>query len=266
MPRSYTDQAGVAANFEPPIVDAGVTIINLNNYNGNIDLRLDNATNGDAFMYSRVSAEGPFTANTLLTFAGAGLIDADGVCYDGDGDGNCEGTFNNDDDFVFGNIGGANLRFGRLRIDTEVSSEQIAMNVPLLAEYYNGTSYVLNPDDQCTGIARTELTLASPFQSAETDGDVQICEAGGTSTMTVTNDPFASGDGNLVFTPPGANCEGYTDILIDLSVLGLDHLKFDWDDEDGMNNGPYDDDPSGRATFGILSRPKEVIYTREPWN
>ena len=266
LPRTYTDQAGPAASFEPPIIDTDVTVLNLGNYNGNIDLRLDNGTNGDAFMYSRTTAEAPFNASVLLTFAGSGLVDSDGICYDGDGDGICEGSINTDDDFVFGTISGAELRFGRLVIGEEVSSELIDMNVPLTAEYYNGSGYVVNQDDQCTGIASTDLVMSNTLESMQTDGNIQVCEAGGSTSMTVTNNPFVSGDGLLTFTAPGTACEGFTDIQVDLSTLGLDYLRFDWNDDDGMNDGPYDDDPTGRATFGILSRPKEIIYTREPWN
>ena len=265
LPRNYTDQAGAAANLQPPIIDTTVSVLDLNNYNGYVDLRLDSGTNGDAFMYSRVTPEAPFPASVLLTFTGAGLIDSDGICYDGNGDGICEGTINNNDDFAYGTIGGVELRFGRLVIGEEVSSEVIDMNVPVTAEYFNGTGYVTNQDDQCTGIASTDLSLSNTLQSAQTDGNIQICEAGGTTNMTVGSNPFAAGVGMLTFTAPGASCEGFTNIDVNLSTLGLDYLRFDWQDADGLNNGPYTDDPTGRATFGILSRPKDIIYTREPW-
>lgn len=83
--------------------------------------------------------------------------------------------------------------------------------------------------------------------------------------MSVTNEPFVLGEGLLAFTAPGTACTGFADISVDLSPLLLDYLQFDWDDDDGLGNGPYDGNPVGRASFGILSRPKEVIYTREPW-
>ena len=139
------------------------------------------------------------------------------------------------------------------------------MNVPLTAEYYNGTGYAVNTDDACTAIAATDLVLSSPYEAAKTNGTIKICAAGGTSTMTVTHNPFVAGNGLLTFTAPGASCTGFTNIDIDLHSLNKDYLMFDWNNDDGLNDGPYNVNPSGRASFGILSRPKHVIYTREPW-
>lgn len=84
--------------------------------------------------------------------------------------------------------------------------------------------------------------------------------------MSVDNSPmFSAGVGGLTFTAPGTSCRGISDINIDLTALGLEFLQYDWTDDDGSSDGPYDENPAGRATFGILSRPREVIYTREPW-
>ena len=65
----------------------------------------------------------------------------------------------------------------------------------------------------------------------------------------------------------------FADITVDLTNspgIGMEYLMFDWDGEDQPEGSPdgyiYDDNPTGRATFGIISRPKQVIYTREPWN
>ncbi|MBF8269211.1 MAG: hypothetical protein HW386_920, partial [Gammaproteobacteria bacterium] len=235
-------------------------------YNGQGTLSLTaGSSGGDSFMYDRgTAAAAPFNADVDATFTANDLKDSDNVCYDPDDNDTCDPLTISG--ITGSGTGTAQQRFGRLNIGKEVSSTMIAVNVPLTAEYYNGTSYVVNTDDQCTGIASNELTLSNTNQSAETDGDIEICEAGGTTTMSVTNNPLVSGDGLLSFTAPGASCEGFTNILIDLSLLNLNHLRFDWEDEDGSNNGPYDQNPQGRATFGIISRPKEIIYTREPWN
>ena len=140
------------------------------------------------------------------------------------------------------------------------------MNVSMQAEYYDGAGFIPNPDDSCTGIAATELVLSNTIEQGQTDAGIAVCAAGGETTMSVSNDPFAGGEGGLVFTAPGTQCRGFTDIGVDLDSLGLDYLQYDWVDDDGMDDGPYDQDPAGRATFGIISRPKAVIYTREPWN
>jgi len=259
--RTYIDQvAGTDHSFSASAVSV-VTLGGQTDYDGAGTLATSAGTSGDIFRYGRVNLKAPFAAKINLNFTTADLTDSDGVCYDANADGTCDG-------FTISNIGGASMRFGRLKIGSEASSESVGLTaVPMLnAEYYNGTGFVTNTNDVCTGISATQLTLSSPYEHAETDANVKICEAGGTTTMTVTNNPFVSGQGLLSFTPPGPACTGAADILIDLSTLNLSHLHYDWDDADGLHNGPYDSNPQGRVSFGIISRPKEVIYTREPWN
>ena len=259
--RSYSDQVSGADHTFAGTPASAVTLGGDTDYDGTGTLATAAGSSGDVLRYGRVSPKAPFVADINLNVTAADLTDSDGVCYDATADGTC-------DSYTISNIGGASLRFGRLKIGSEVSSESMGITAaPMLkTEYYNGTGYVTNTNDVCTGISATQLTLSSPYEPAETDGNVKICEAGGTTTMTVTNNPFVAGQGLLSFTPPGPACTGFADILIDLSTLNLNHLQFDWDDDDGLHNGPYDDNPRGRATFGIMSRPKEVIYTREPWN
>ena len=43
--------------------------------------------------------------------------------------------------------------------------------------------------------------------------------------------------------------------------LDMEWLFYDWDD-----NGMFDNNPTGRVTFGIFQGPSEFIYLREPWN
>ncbi len=49
-----------------------------------------------------------------------------------------------------------------------------------------------------------------------------------------------------------------------LDVVGSDDpwLQYDWDDDDGMEDGPFDDNPTGRTTFGIFNGPRDFIYIR----
>jgi len=42
-------------------------------------------------------------------------------------------------------------------------------------------------------------------------------------------------------------------------------LQYDWDDDDDLGDGPYDDNPAGRGAFGVFEGPREFIYIREPW-
>ena len=230
----------------------------------------------DSFLFDRSSvdlnviippAEGTrFLANVDLTIDAGSLTDLDTVCFDtGTG---CE-------NYIISAITGTELRFGRLVLGTAVGSELLPVSVPFQVEYFDGTNFVVNTDDVCTSLAVTDLTLDSAVEAAQTDGDIDISNATscsdpgetGVATAAVTNDPFVSGFGDLSFslTTPAAGCTGYIDINTDLSILAIDWLRYDWDDDDGNEDGPYDDNPAGRAEFGLYEGPSEYIYIREPW-
>jgi len=88
------------------------------------------------------------------------------------------------------------------------------------------------------------------------------------TTATMANSPLLAGEGGLSFdvATPAAACTGYADVTVDLAVdgigpgLDIDWLQFDWD-----GDGFYDNNPAGRATFGVFAGPREFIYIREPW-
>jgi hypothetical protein len=94
---------------------------------------------------------------------------------------------------------------------------------------------------------------------------------GTTSITPVGAHAITAGNGSLVFSAPDdadATADtGYVDIEIHLGGAGSNDpwLQYDWDDLDGMADGPYDGNPTGRATFGIYTGPRDFIYIREPW-
>ncbi len=223
-------------------------------------------TDQDAFLFDRASidlnaAEGaPFVADIDLQIAAASFTDTDTVCYDtGSG---CQG-------FIISGISGTELRFGRLVIGTAAGSELIPVTVPFQTEYFDGANFIVNAADACTSIVVTDLNLVSGVEGPETDGTIDIsnapgCSGSGEATGAVSNSPFIDGIGELIFNlaAPPAGCTGFIDITpASLSTW----LQFDWDDDDGNDDGPYDDFPIGRADFGIFEGPSEYIYIREPW-
>ena len=67
---------------------------------------------------------------------------------------------------------------------------------------------------------------------------------------------LTAGDAGLALSSPGAGNTGH----FDLSPAGEDTpwLFGDWD-----GDGSYDDNPTGRATFGVFSGSDQLIYRRE---
>jgi len=274
LARTYTDQAVVAATFAE-VQDATATLTNHTDFDGDGTLALDDVDNGDAFIYARVSEEAQFSADVDLGFTAVTLTDGDGACYDPTNDGTC-------DAYVITGVSGTDLRFGRLIIGTAAGSELLPLSVPVRTEYFDGTAFITNTDDACTLLAVTDLDLDSAVEAGQTDGDVDIsngagCAGTGVATATIANTPFVNGDAGLSFSvaSPAAGCTGYADVTLDLGAIPLTigaitypdmtFLQYDWADADGLGDGPYDENPAGRATFGIFAGPQEFIYIREPW-
>jgi MSHA biogenesis protein MshQ len=250
MDRNYTDQAGALATFAD-VQDTDVILDGDLDFDGIGTLALENGTDGDAFNYMRVSEEGEFTADVDATFNAAALTDNDNVCY-GPGFGTCE-------DYTIAGITDAHLRFGRLVIGSAAGSELLPVTVPLRTEYFNGTMFVINEDDNCTGLdLAVDIELSNPetMGGAPQPGDTTMTVNSGSSDIT-SGDPvtFTGGQATLTFSPPGANNTGYIDIQ-----STLDYLLDDTDDD-----GNFDDNPTGRATFGVFEGPGTYIYIREPW-
>ncbi|MBC8503627.1 MAG: hypothetical protein H8D34_02145 [Chloroflexi bacterium] len=132
--------------------------------------------------------------------------------------------------------------------------------MPMTAQYFDGSNFVLNTDDNLTALATTDLILTSVAQAGETDGDI-VVTTGNTSIANIANNPLLAGDAALSFCPPGSPActpasgnSGSIDVQIDLSLLP--YLKFDW-------LGTGDADPIARATFGIFSGNSKQIYYRQ---
>lgn len=235
------------------------TLSGAGDYDGKGILTLPAGNAGDEFLYARgATPVAPFNAKVDAVFPAGDLTDSDGICYDPDQNGSCDAF--RIDDITGTGPGTAQQRFGRLVIGSAFGSELLPLAIALRAEYFDGTAFVVNTDDVCTGFAPADLVLSSAVESGQTDGNVQVAP-GGVTTATVANDPFAAGEGGLTLSAPGEGNTGHVDITVDLGTLGMEWLRFDTD-----GDGSHDDDPVGRASFGIYPGDGDFIYIREPWD
>lgn len=158
------------------------------------------------------------------------------------------------------------IRFGRLVVESAAGSERAPIDQPLRAEYWNDGTWQLHGDDGCT-----QLALAGEVELANDDdpdspvaGDQPIDVADGTTDLTSnTTDPveLAAGEAVLTFAETGAGNTGWVDTTLTLDA-DLPWLRHDWDDADGGGDGPYDDLPTGRVTFGIYGGNDAWIHLR----
>ncbi|MBM2830832.1 MAG: hypothetical protein HW411_1622, partial [Gammaproteobacteria bacterium] len=162
------------------------------------------------------------------------------------------------------------LRFGRLVAVNASGSELLPLGLLLRAEYFDGTTYTTNSDDGCTALTLAGgIDLSNPQTSggAPQPGTTAMTVGGGTSSITSGDVALSGGEDTLTFSAPGAGNVGFIDVLVDVDGAGLDHLLYDWDgiDNPAPDGLMFDDNPSGRVTFGIFAGPQEFIYIREPW-
>jgi MSHA biogenesis protein MshQ len=120
--------------------------------------------------------------------------------------------------------------------------------VPLWAQYWNGTAFVMHASDACTQLVTADLRMTPVPPGLPT-------------APTIANNPLLLGDAGLSLSPPGAGNTGYVDLEFDLSIAtgaALPWLRYDWD-----GDTIHDDNPTGRATFGIYAGSAPIIYQRE---
>jgi len=188
---------------------------------------------------TRPSPVTPFDAEIALSFD---LLDTDGVAWSGAGQYSFgEATAGNG--IAFDN--GKEMRFGRIVLSSAHGSELLTLLVPLRAEDFEGSSFILNSADGFTTLSTIELGMT-------------LNPVGLATTPSIGSAPLLLGDANLTLSPPGANNTGTADLVYDLGAAGLSHLLFDWD-----GDGSHDDNPSSRATFGVFSGDDPVIFIRE---
>jgi MSHA biogenesis protein MshQ len=268
LDRNYADNSGVGGlvtvldDATPP---TPVATSDLDDYDGQVILTMNNGTDGDMFAYGRSALQAEFNADVSVTFtSNTGASNTDDL---NDDDDVCVGDGSTCIDYNIASITGARMLFGRLAIGTAAGSELLPIQVPFQTEYYNGTAFEVNGDDGCTTIDDAvavigipDLVLTNLIDGTQTDGTIQIC-AGGASTLSMVNATLVAGLGGLSFTAPGDSCVGYSDITLDLTTHGINYLQYDWLADDAT----FDDDPKGRVDFGIFEGSKSHIYIREPW-
>jgi len=148
------------------------------------------------------------------------------------------------------------VRFGRWYLGNSYGPETSPITVPMQLQYWNGTSFVINTLDSTTTFNATQMAV--------NDDDISpgISTASGVGA-------FVSGIidpdgilGEISLSAPGAGNQG--DVLINYTAPVW--LLFDWDNVDDSFDGPYDDNPSATATFGLFRGNDRIIYQREVHN
>lgn len=188
----------------------------------------------DRLTYDKpAAAVSPFSTMVDLNVLSSDLQDSDGVCYDPENDETCNS-------FTLSTILGGEQRYGRMQLQNTYGPETLPLTVPILTEYYDGTSYILNNLDSCTVYNSSILRPVSPMA------------VGAGETISSGSGTLSDGLGyNLTLSTPGVGNDGSIILEYDLDAAGLEWLKF---------NG---NNPTAKATFGIFKGNERLIYMRE---
>lgn len=181
-------------------------------------------------------------------------------------------SLNLDTDSTAGNdryeIGSTAVRFGRLRLLNAHGSDRLNLPIPIKTEYWSGSSFITNTDDNCTSISAANVVVDGH------QGGIGVANV--SNANVVVGSTFAAGVGSLRLNKPACSTvcsRGSVNVCVDLgndltapptcaatSSAGMPWLQGRWSAISGQP--AFDDDPHIRATFGVL-RSGPVIYTRE---
>jgi MSHA biogenesis protein MshQ len=153
------------------------------------------------------------------------------------------------------NVGSTKVRYGRIRLNNAIGSDLLTLPVPLTVQYWNGTAWVINSQDNCTQapVPVAVATTAPPNPGLSFYPVTTLNNLASGDTTATTNTPFVGGNGALILSAPSSAHYGFVDVVIAAPV----YLKFTW-----VSSTPSD--PRARATFGsYYHNSNQFIYQRE---
>ncbi|HHF2987948.1 TPA: DUF6701 domain-containing protein [Vibrio alginolyticus] len=145
------------------------------------------------------------------------------------------------------------IRFGRVDLDDVGGNQGSTLHVPLRVEYWNGSRFIVNPDDSQTKV----------FGEIEDDSQVHIWPTDNSAKEVTLGDggTVSSGSSRSITATQAEPYRQQTRVWLDLddSKNGLPWLKYNWD-----NKKAGEENPSSVVTFGIHRGNDRVIYRGEP--
>jgi hypothetical protein len=160
------------------------------------------------------------------------------------------------------------LRSGRLRVAGGIGRENAPLPLAVQAEYWTGSSWLLNGSDSCTSVPATAVALGqyrNHLGAATTSW--------GTSASAVT---LASGWGLLTLAAPSPAATGSVSLALNLGSGTADQsctsglpatvgAALPWlRSLNGACAATHDRDPAARASFGIYSpETRRTVHARE---
>jgi len=214
---------------------------------------------GDRLTYAKTTVpEDPFNALVTLNVTAADLTDSDGACFD-------TAALDGCDPLAITNIGGSVQRWGRIAVGNAFGPEVLDLQVPMRAEFFNGTTFVTNTSDVCSALSLAPLVdvnAGDALLPAETcvhdtgspGASGQGCGVPGPVDRRFTVTPPVGAGGQFVFwlRAPGIGNVGVLDVTPNVPSW----LRFNW-------RGTGEGAPTARVGFGVYQGDRRAIHERE---
>ncbi len=199
--------------------------------------------------------DGPFTTGTTEISIGLSAADSDTAAIKLDT--NIGAPPDIEDDVAL--IGTEEFRYGRLRLLDSYAPETEPLGIGVLAEYWNGSEFILNTDDSCTTLPFSFTLLATarllsvvpdsalaPLEGSPIATDDVAIEGGAGTDFKITlsggetvandigsvdendaNEVLSDSDRPFIAGPPTGETVG--SVILELDLDGIfDFLKYDW--------------------------------------
>ena len=236
-----TDATQIGANLTTKVnLTAYINAVTLAESTGVITYQF-NSSDNLVYTRNKNAIIEPFTADIDLQITS--ITDGDGITAN---DSDTDGT----NGVLTLQPFGEEIRFGRWYLENSFGPETSPINMPMATQYWNGSSFAINTSDSFTTFNVSAATIT----------DISLEPATTTASGSGT---FASGETKaVVLSSPGTGNQGAVTFGFTVPLW----LQFDWSNTDNNFDGPYDENPSAIATFGLYRGNDRIIYMREVFN
>ena len=160
------------------------------------------------------------------------------------------------------------LRSGRLRLSNAYGSARALLQVPVVAEHWGGSAWMLNSADNCTSLLSTSVAVSNPRTAAglpsvalSTPGVVSLANGSGLLSLAA---PLPLGSSltvdlalNLGSGTADQSCHANHPLSVGAAKPWLRA-------QNGSCSASADRDPAARASFGIYSpESRKTVHVRE---
>lgn len=168
---------------------------------------------------------------------------------------------------------GVEVRFARMVLANGYGSENTRLRVPLSIEVYNGTNgkydsenFAINSNESCLTASVEDKKSGTKYSGNMNIWDYRLIDIETDNIQVADTEASVSGvfiegeQKQLFFSSPTK--QGVLDFEYQMPAW----LQFDWRNEDGKNDGPFDANPSARLSFGLYRGNDRIISWREVAN